>query len=674
MAEFDYQNLKKEYEKLSAKSGFYPASFGDYTDFLAKQMSEDGDFPTDERDRFVREILWSRFLRFFELGCYEAFSAFDMKTLDNCLYESAHLMELSNMLSPGMDHAYYAFNVLPNLLAANMTDRIGKVIPEDFGPAFGKHITSVIINLIYAIVYKDEKLSAAAVDAAREKLTRKITEYERGIIGCLLAILDKDPDGVTNELNRVCAGWLRNKEIGSNPFNRGFCVYAHALYNLACTAYDGEMRYMTDIPDQPNFCSDLALYQQGRDFRHGRVQHVFPPELDDFNLIMHFEPPRMHLTGKGRMCFIDTNRFRDEVAEGLVSLKKANSADVFYIRNGVLNEYSGPGGDVVIPEGVTRINSSVFEDCETLTSIVIPGSVERIGIAAFEGCANLEKVTFSDGLKEICMCAFRDCYNLKIIDLPDTLETIGALAFQRCLKLRTIYIPAKLGKVRSGVFDGCISLGDVVVVNPQIRYSDDEPSFNERSRETYRKIADILGLSDKCKDLIDDPQGYFMSHLDTFPLPFNKDGWFDGFIIWVGIADALMKSGNGMFFDLMDDCWDDLRCFLDDLEDLVPLNLTVNASELDPDGDVVDWMDAISDSWDGYDLAGLDIDGENYLLFVCGTYELQKLIKLADSVGQSIIQYGNDADDGPLCVTGAEGVERVEREDFTKTKEDPESD
>ena len=33
----------------------------------------------------------------------------------------------------------------------------------------------------------------------------------------------------------------------------------------------------------------------------------------------------------------------------------------FVIVNGVLKEYTGPGGDVTIPEGVTEIGRSYFE-------------------------------------------------------------------------------------------------------------------------------------------------------------------------------------------------------------------------------------------------------------------------------------------------------------------------
>ena len=51
----------------------------------------------------------------------------------------------------------------------------------------------------------------------------------------------------------------------------------------------------------------------------------------------------------------------------------------FVIENGVLTKYNGPGGDVVIPAGVTEIGERAFYGCTDLTGITVPDSVTRIG-------------------------------------------------------------------------------------------------------------------------------------------------------------------------------------------------------------------------------------------------------------------------------------------------------
>lgn len=43
----------------------------------------------------------------------------------------------------------------------------------------------------------------------------------------------------------------------------------------------------------------------------------------------------------------------------------------FIIKNGVLQKYKGPGGDVTIPEGVTEIRAYAFQFCTDLTLSLI---------------------------------------------------------------------------------------------------------------------------------------------------------------------------------------------------------------------------------------------------------------------------------------------------------------
>ena len=62
----------------------------------------------------------------------------------------------------------------------------------------------------------------------------------------------------------------------------------------------------------------------------------------------------------------------------------------FVIAKGVLTKYNGPGGDVLIPEEVTKIDPFAFQGCTGLTSVVIPESVKEIGKDAFDGCTSLE--------------------------------------------------------------------------------------------------------------------------------------------------------------------------------------------------------------------------------------------------------------------------------------------
>ena len=61
----------------------------------------------------------------------------------------------------------------------------------------------------------------------------------------------------------------------------------------------------------------------------------------------------------------------------------------FVIETGALTRYKGPGGDVTIPKGVTKIGRWAFEGCTGLTSVTIPEGVTEIGRHAFYGCKKL---------------------------------------------------------------------------------------------------------------------------------------------------------------------------------------------------------------------------------------------------------------------------------------------
>ena len=49
--------------------------------------------------------------------------------------------------------------------------------------------------------------------------------------------------------------------------------------------------------------------------------------------------------------------------------------------------------ELVIPDGVTSIDSFAFSNCDNLTSVVIPDSVTSIGYSAFHGCRSLTEIT-----------------------------------------------------------------------------------------------------------------------------------------------------------------------------------------------------------------------------------------------------------------------------------------
>ncbi len=55
----------------------------------------------------------------------------------------------------------------------------------------------------------------------------------------------------------------------------------------------------------------------------------------------------------------------------------------FQIDDGVLKKYLGSGGDVIIPDGITRIGKNAFSGCTKVTNIIVPDGVTAIDMSYY---------------------------------------------------------------------------------------------------------------------------------------------------------------------------------------------------------------------------------------------------------------------------------------------------
>lgn len=166
--------------------------------------------------------------------------------------------------------------------------------------------------------------------------------------------------------------------------------------------------------------------------------------------------------------------------------------------------------EYAIPDGVTVIEKSAFEDCTSLVNLTIPGSVTRIGSSAFSGCTRLAAVYYYgtawdevaiDGgndllLKaDVVLCgvcgedltwtlteegfltisgtgemhAFSEgtapwsdsCEKITKVVIESGVTGIGAYAFAGCVKLERVVLPGTLTAVAENAFGGCTALATV---------------------------------------------------------------------------------------------------------------------------------------------------------------------------------------------------------------------
>lgn len=111
------------------------------------------------------------------------------------------------------------------------------------------------------------------------------------------------------------------------------------------------------------------------------------------------------------------------------------------IINGRLLLWDTAEGDVVIPDGVTRICGAAFFKCTEMTSVTIPDSVKEIGGSSFQNCSSLKSVTIPDNVEIIEMAAFASCESLEEIIIPESVAKIESVSFRECFKLKNVTIP-----------------------------------------------------------------------------------------------------------------------------------------------------------------------------------------------------------------------------------------
>ena len=222
----------------------------------------------------------------------------------------------------------------------------------------------------------------------------------------------------------------------------------------------------------------------------------------------------------------------------------------FVIEFGILQEYNGPGGEVVIPEGVQNIDESAFserngQDC--ITSIRIPNSLEsycvwwsslqnfvvssenpnyceidgvlfnkektklvrypagrkgkytvpesviEISFGAFYKCVGLVGIILPTGLEQIEGNAFSGCEGLTSLTIPGSVVSIGMDAFGGCTNLTSVTIPDSVTSIDNRAFSGCSRLTDISIKpRKDIKFFDKEFLF---SRYDNKKILVYPKLS-----------------------------------------------------------------------------------------------------------------------------------------------------------------------------------
>ncbi len=140
-----------------------------------------------------------------------------------------------------------------------------------------------------------------------------------------------------------------------------------------------------------------------------------------------------------------------EKAFGLCTIKKAKfpASVCEYIPKAGLAEVEITAGE--------RIEAEAFKSSYSLYNLKIADSVKSIGNSAFEGCIELRTVVIPNGVTTIESSAFANCSIMNLY-IGDGVTDIAPNAFYGCDEMTNVTIGKSLKSVGKNAFSGCDSL------------------------------------------------------------------------------------------------------------------------------------------------------------------------------------------------------------------------
>ena len=125
-------------------------------------------------------------------------------------------------------------------------------------------------------------------------------------------------------------------------------------------------------------------------------------------------------------------------------------------------------GEVIIPEGVERIEPYAFFNCVYLKAVQMPETLKEFGDCptitfitnetrngVMMNCQSLEELVFPQGLTWISNRALANCFSLKKVTLPDSLKLIGREAFYEDSCIVEMTLPEGVDSIAEFAFWNC---------------------------------------------------------------------------------------------------------------------------------------------------------------------------------------------------------------------------
>ncbi len=128
----------------------------------------------------------------------------------------------------------------------------------------------------------------------------------------------------------------------------------------------------------------------------------------------------------------------------------------FIVKDGVLINYKGSGGEVIIPNTITHIGKYAFNSDygKKVTSVILPDSIVAIRECAFSWCS-FASIVFSKRLVCIEPYSFFGCEKLTSVTIPENVDKINTNTFSQCSNLTSVIISGSHTEISPFAFQEC---------------------------------------------------------------------------------------------------------------------------------------------------------------------------------------------------------------------------
>ena len=184
--------------------------------------------------------------------------------------------------------------------------------------------------------------------------------------------------------------------------------------------------------------------------------------------------------------------------------------------------------EVTIPKSVTKVETNIyynspFTNCENLKKVVFEEGMETVPAYILNGAKSVTEVSIPDTVTSIERSAFEECNALENVKLPKNLTTIANNSFKACNRLAEITIPKTVTKVETniysdGPFNECENLKKVVFEDGM----EEIPAYILADANSVTAVcipASVTKIQDKAFDGIKDKitiYGYANTYAETY--------------------------------------------------------------------------------------------------------------------------------------------------------------